>query len=132
MVSSPYDRRVPAEVVLPPLPSSVKQARQFVSDALDGVEPADSAADALLVVSELVTNALVHAGTDITVRVDTDEQPTRIEVADGSSEVPGLRLPGAGAKAGRGLLLVEHFTHQWGVDSTASGKVVWFTVAQEG
>jgi anti-sigma regulatory factor (Ser/Thr protein kinase) len=131
-VVSPYDRRVPDEVVLPPLPTSVKEARQFVSGALDGVEAADATADALLVVSELVTNAVVHAGTDITVRVNTDAQPTRIEVADGSTEVPGLRLPGAGAKTGRGLLLVEHFTEEWGVETTGSGKVVWFTVAQEG
>jgi anti-sigma regulatory factor (Ser/Thr protein kinase) len=132
MVSSPYDRRVHDEVVLPPLPTSVKAARQFVRGALDGVEAGDAAADALLVVSELVTNAVVHAQTDITVRVNTDERPSRIEVADGSADVPGLRLPSAGEKAGRGLLIVEHFTHEWGVDRTAGGKVVWFTVAQEG
>jgi anti-sigma regulatory factor (Ser/Thr protein kinase) len=119
------------EVVLPPLPTSVKEARQFVSGALNGVEAVDATADALLVVSELVTNAVVHARTDITVRVYTDERPSRIEVADRSTEVPGLRLPGTGTKAGRGLLLVQHFTHEWGVESTASGKVVWFTVAQE-
>ena len=119
------------EVVLPPLPASVKQARQFVSGALNGLAD-DATADALLVVSELVTNALVHAGTDITVRVLTDQEPTRIEVADGSREVPGLRIPSAGARTGRGLLLVEHFTHQWGIEATDSGKVVWFTVAQEG
>jgi anti-sigma regulatory factor (Ser/Thr protein kinase) len=123
---------VPDEVVLPPLPTSVKQARQFVSEALDEVEAGEVTADALLVVSELVTNAIVHAGTDITVRVITEAPVTRIEVADGSPEVPGLRIPTAGARTGRGLLLVEHFTHQWGVESTASGKVVWFTVAQEG
>jgi len=123
---------VPDNVLLPPLPTSVKLARQFVSSALGGRAGGEVVDDALLVVSELVTNAVVHAGTDITVRVIRGEQVTRIEVADGSPEVPGLRIPSAGARTGRGLLLVEHFTQQWGVDRTGSGKVVWFTIAKEG
>lgn len=119
------------EVVLPPLPASVKQARQFVSSALDDLGIAGAADDAALVVSELVTNAVMHAGTDITVRVLVHGDDARIEIGDGSQEMPGLRIPNAGARTGRGLLLVEHFTRRWGVERTSSGKIVWFDVLQE-
>lgn len=121
------------EVVLPPLPASVKRARQFVGGALAAIGNGATADDAVLVVSELVTNAVVHAGTDITVSVVTlPEGGVRVEIADGSTDLPGLRIPNAGSRSGRGLLLVEHFTQQWGVDRTAAGKVVWFIVPQEG
>lgn len=91
-----------------------------------------TADDAILVASELVTNAVLHAGTDITVRVVEQGQDLRVEVADGSAEVPGLRIPSPAARSGRGLLIVEHFSERWGVEPTASGKVVWFVVAKEG
>jgi anti-sigma regulatory factor (Ser/Thr protein kinase) len=130
-LTAPYDRRVRDEVVLPPLPASVKRARRFVSDALSEIGIGETADDAALVVSELVTNAVVHAGTDITVRVMSQGRGARVEIVDGSPEMPGLRIPNAGARSGRGLLLVEHFTAQWGVERTSSGKVVWFDVRQE-
>jgi len=110
----------------------VKQARQFVSSALGELGIASAADDAALVVSELVTNAVVHAGTDITVRVVSHGDNARIEIADLSPEMPGLRIPTAGARTGRGLLLVEHFTKRWGVERTSSGKTVWFDILQEG
>jgi anti-sigma regulatory factor (Ser/Thr protein kinase) len=121
------------EVVLPPLPASVKRARQFVASALRTIGSASVADDAVLVVSELVTNAVVHAGTEITVGVITQaDGRVRVEIGDGSADLPGLRIPNAGSRSGRGLLLVEHFTQQWGVDRTAAGKIVWFIVPQEG
>ncbi len=132
LTGGPYDRRVRDEVVLPPLPASVKRARQFVSGALAELGIASATDDAVLVVSELVTNAVVHAGTDITVRVVGGADTARIEIADSSPEMPGFRIPNAGARSGRGLLLVEHFTQRWGVERTSSGKVVWFDVRQEG
>jgi anti-sigma regulatory factor (Ser/Thr protein kinase) len=121
------------EVVLPPLPGSVKRARQFVGSALQAIGSGAMADDAVLVVSELVTNAVVHAGTEITVRVMSEaDGQVRVEIGDGSPDLPGLRIPNAGSRSGRGLLLVEHFTQQWGVDRTGAGKVVWFIVPQEG
>jgi anti-sigma regulatory factor (Ser/Thr protein kinase) len=110
----------------------VKLARQFVSSALGELGISNAADDAALVVSELVTNAVVHAGTDITVRVVSHGDNARIEIADQSTEMPGLRIPNAGARTGRGLLLVEHFTQRWGVERTSSGKTVWFDILQEG
>jgi anti-sigma regulatory factor (Ser/Thr protein kinase) len=109
----------------------VKRARDFVGSALAELDLPDAVPDAILVVSELVTNAIVHAGTDITVRVRSVDSDVRVEVEDGSSALPELRILSSGASAGRGLLLVEHFTKQWGAEATPSGKVVWFVVEQE-
>jgi anti-sigma regulatory factor (Ser/Thr protein kinase) len=118
------------EVSLPPLPASVAKARRFVLSKLGQLGVSDPG-DVALVVSELVTNAVVHAGTAITVRVGPGPAGVRIEIADESRDLPGLRIPNPGAKSGRGLLLVEHFTQAWGVEQTPSGKVVWFIVPQE-
>lgn len=82
--------------------------------------------------SELVTNAVVHAGTNITLRVVPDDVGARVEVADGSTVMPGLRLATSRSHSGRGLLLVDHFSREWGVERTTSGKTVWFVVRQEG
>jgi anti-sigma regulatory factor (Ser/Thr protein kinase) len=121
---------VPDEVRLPPHPSSVGTARRFVTGQLAALGIADPGASAELVVSELVTNAVIHAGTDLTVRVVPvgAGNGARIEVADGSTTMPGLRIANSQSHSGRGLMLVEHFALEWGVERTESGKVVWFVV----
>jgi anti-sigma regulatory factor (Ser/Thr protein kinase) len=119
---------VPDEVSLPPHPASVGRARRFVRERLEELGVRDPGSDAELVVSELVTNAVMHAGTNITVRVVPAGRGARVEVADGSTELPGLRVVTAGSSSGRGLTLVEHFSQHWGADRTAAGKVVWFVV----
>jgi anti-sigma regulatory factor (Ser/Thr protein kinase) len=119
---------VPDEVSLPPHPASVGRARRFVRDQLDAIGVADPGAGAELVVSELVTNAVIHAGTNVTVRVVRAGAGARVEVTDGSSVMPGLRVVDSRSSSGRGLTLVEHFARQWGAEPTASGKVVWFVV----
>jgi anti-sigma regulatory factor (Ser/Thr protein kinase) len=123
---------VPTEVTLPPHPASVGRARRFLVECLRsaGINDVD---DPQLVVSELVTNAVIHARTEIVVRVvPGDDGGVRVEVLDGSSEVPGPRLASAGANDGRGLTLVDHFTPKWGVDRIPTGKVVWFVVPPDG
>jgi anti-sigma regulatory factor (Ser/Thr protein kinase) len=89
---------------------------------------ADPAANAELVVSELVTNAVMHAGTTVTLRITRYGSSARIEVADGSPQLPGLRVVTARSGSGRGLTLVEHFAQAWGAERTPTGKVVWFVV----
>jgi anti-sigma regulatory factor (Ser/Thr protein kinase) len=119
------------ELVLPPHPASVGTARRYVAQQLVSLGVADPDAGAELVVSELVTNAVMHARTDIVLRVVSTEDGTRIDVADESAAVPGLRLARADASRGHGLTLVEHFAHRWGVERTPTGKIVWFLVRQE-
>ncbi|HTW21528.1 MAG TPA: ATP-binding protein [Mycobacteriales bacterium] len=119
---------MPHEVRLPPHPASVGRARRFVLDELRTMGIADPNAAAELVVSELVTNAVMHAGTPITVRVERWGAGARVEVADGSHSMPGLRAVSVASSSGRGLTLVEHFATAWGADRTDDGKVVWFLV----
>jgi anti-sigma regulatory factor (Ser/Thr protein kinase) len=123
---------VPVEVRLPPHPASVGRARRFVHDELAALGVPDPGASAELVVSELVTNAVVHAGTDITLRVRPDDGGARVEVVDGSTVMPGLRIADSRSHSGRGLVLVEHFAREWGVERLAGGKIVWFVIGAAG
>jgi anti-sigma regulatory factor (Ser/Thr protein kinase) len=122
---------VPDEVSLPPHPASVGRARRFVREQLGTIDVHDPGGNAELLVSELVTNAVKHAGTYITVRVVRDGDGARVEVLDGSTMMPGLRVVTVGSSSGRGLTLVEHFAREWGAERTPGGKVVWFVVGAD-
>jgi len=111
-------------VRLPPLTSSARQARQFVDEAIEGTSPVDGMLSVL--VSELASNAILHAQTDFTVRVHDRDGVLRIEVADGSAVAPTKKDYGPDAITGRGLQLVESVADRWGVDVVAGGKTVWF------
>ena len=76
---------------LPPDPSSPGRARTFVTEVLRAADREDDAEVAALLVSETVTNAVLHAGTDLEVRCRVTGEVVRIEVRDGSSVLPGLR-----------------------------------------
>jgi PAS domain S-box-containing protein len=77
-------------------------------------------------VSEALTNALLHAGTDVELRCLVDGDWLRVDVRDGSTVLPGLRDYGEEAMTGRGLALVETVADRWGVDADEDGKTVWF------
>jgi PAS domain S-box-containing protein len=116
------ERRLPSEA------QSVGEARRLLRRA---VAEADVAAgswveDALVAVSELVTNALVHAGTPIGLTVRVDGSGVRVEVADGSRHLPQPRPYAVNAGTGRGLSLVDQLVQDWGTDPVGAGKVVWF------
>lgn len=80
--------------------------------------------------TELVTNAVLHAGTDVRVALRRDEDTLRVEVADGSAAAPARRRYADDAQTGRGLLLLDALATSWGVDPlpAGEGKVVWFEV----
>ena len=84
----------------------------------------------MLLTSELATNAVRHAGTDFTVTVVLEDGVLAVSVADRSSSpaVASSGMPGTGVRSGRGLVLVSTYATEWGVDLTADGKVVWFTM----
>ena len=104
---------------------TVPVARRFVASELRDSLPADLVADAELVVSELVTNAILHAGTDIVVRLRVEPPQVRIEVEDLSRVTPVRPIASVHSMTGRGLALVEGLAAELGVDRTADGKVVW-------
>jgi anti-sigma regulatory factor (Ser/Thr protein kinase) len=112
---------------LPAEPASPGRARRFVASALAGV-PADVDLAALLV-SELVTNAVLHARTPLEVVVETNPDSVEVSVHDGSRVRPALRRYDRDAATGRGLHLVEKLADRWGVDLDAGTKRVWFALA---
>lgn len=113
-------------LALPPMTESVPVARQFVRDALEG---SDVDLDtATLLVSEVVTNAVLHARSPVTVSVTSREDVARIEVSDGSPVPPRLHTFSSTSATGRGLRLVEQLSRDWGVELSTDGKTVWFEV----
>lgn len=111
---------------LPALPSSVGAARRLVRRALPKAGFDDLVEAAELVVSEAVTNAVVHAGTSIDVTVMLTGAGARLEVRDGSKHHPTPRDYAATAGTGRGLLLIDGVTTSWGTVPHSDGKTVWF------
>ena len=114
------------DVVLPALPTSAGRARRLLRDALAPTTDPDSVDSAQLAASEVVTNALVHAGTPVRLRVLVSDAHVRVEVADGSGHLPVNRNHAAAAGTGRGLHLVAELVDRWGVYRDDGGKVVWF------
>ncbi|MFF5105579.1 SpoIIE family protein phosphatase [Streptomyces sp. NPDC000134] len=115
-----------------PVGRSVASARSFVRDTLQGWGYADIVDDAVVLTSELVTNAVVHAGTSADVVCLRTEEGVRIEVAD---RYPEREVPLQGSLAdmgspdregGRGLQLCAALAGRWGVDYTPTHKTVWF------
>lgn len=86
--------------------------------------------DAVLALSEIVTNSFVHTGTDVTVLVWSTTEGTRVEVEDGGSHLPARRQYADTAGTGRGLQLVEELTDRWGAQRRSRGKTVWFEIGQ--
>jgi anti-sigma regulatory factor (Ser/Thr protein kinase) len=110
-------------------PTSAGEARRFVGDVLrDSGRSTDEVLDAaVLLTSELVTNAVLYSAGTINVDVDLDVTAVRVEVADTSGQSPAPRDAPPEAMSGRGLHLVEAMARAWGVEQHRDdGKVVWF------
>ena len=115
------DRHAPAAV------------RVMIRQLLDEEQLADMADDVLLLATELTTNAVLHAGTDLDVTVDVDATRVHVAVADGHrGELPVLDPTSAMRRPllshGRGLILVDRIATRWGVVHDNSGKSVWFDI----
>jgi GAF domain-containing protein/anti-sigma regulatory factor (Ser/Thr protein kinase) len=104
---------------------AASQARHFVQEALADWGLAALADDAALVVSELVTNAVLHGGPPVEVRVKPVIGGVRIDARDGSRVSPVRPLASTETMTGRGIALVEAVASRWGVDQLADGKAVW-------
>lgn len=124
-----------AGIDLDPEPRSVPLARAWVSAELEQRGRADLCDTAELGVSELVTNALLHADPPIVVRVRGTNAHPRVEVLDGSPTPPSLQDmtddDGLLATIGRGLGIVATYSRTWGAEVSGDGKVVWFEPAAD-
>jgi anti-sigma regulatory factor (Ser/Thr protein kinase) len=123
------------DVELPAEASSAAAARAavrslLVGPGLQGVpRPDQQAIDrVLLLTSEVVTNAILHARTPLRLTASVDNGQVQVRVYDSMRLVPRVRSYRADAGTGRGMHLVSALADQWGVDETSSGKCVWFTV----
>ncbi|MFF5931032.1 SpoIIE family protein phosphatase [Streptomyces hydrogenans] len=114
-----------------PVGRSVAAARAFVRDTLQGWGHPELVDDAVVLTSELVTNAVVHAGTAADVLCLRSEDSVRVEVADRypEREIPvqsGRTIASPDRENGRGLLLCAALADRWGVDYSPTRKHVWF------
>lgn len=109
-------------------PRSAARARRFVVDALASWNLAEPAETAALLVTELVTNAILHAHTEIELIVAWSKGLLTVAVRDGSPTAPSRRHHSAESGTGRGLVLVDALADEWGVEQTAGGKSVWFAL----
>ena len=108
----------------------VRNVRTFVGQVTRGCPVSD---DAVLLASELATNAIVHtksgAGGTFAVIVRVGDHTLRVEVHDrGSAGIPAVRRCCAAGESGRGLGLVEAFAARWGHTGGSRGRAVWFEV----
>lgn len=112
---------------LDPVPESARAARRLVLESLAEVGRSDLAEVAGLLVSELVTNSIVHARTAIGLDVVVGAGGLRVSVRDGSPNLPVPRHYGRSATTGRGLELVELLADRHGTTGDGNGgKTVWF------
>ena len=114
---------------LPFSATSPAHGRRFTADvcARWGV-PVAATDDAVLAVSELLTNAYLHGRSASVLTAALTGRVLRTEVADDSPLLPTRRQSSVEASCGRGLLLVEALTSRWGWTQTETGKVVWFEI----
>jgi len=113
---------------LPGEPRQVAHCRRLVRDTLASWSLTAFTETVELLVSELVTNAIQHAGGEIRLRLQRDEDALLCEVCDQTRNPPELQELSATAERGRGILLVNELSGRWGHRRTASGKIVWFTL----
>jgi serine phosphatase RsbU (regulator of sigma subunit)/anti-sigma regulatory factor (Ser/Thr protein kinase) len=107
---------------------SVAQARKFARAKLEEWGADDLVDSAALLVSELVTNAVVHTGTTSRLELRLDPHGLRVEVEDrhpGRALPRQTEVPSDEAEAGRGLLITASMASAWGVEYTAESKRVW-------
>ena len=110
-----------------PSKTSPRAGRVVVTEVLSewGV-PASVVDDAVLMVSELVTNAVLHARSEEPLELELDYDKTlRISLSDGCADHPRAKVARAGDEGGRGIAILGTLATRWGVDDLDSGKRVW-------
>jgi anti-sigma regulatory factor (Ser/Thr protein kinase) len=113
-------------------PAAAAEARSQVQAAICAWDVPVDAGVAVLLTSELVTNAIRHEpGETVMLVIDCSRGQLRVDVHDTSCSLPVLADTPADAETGRGLMLVATLSADWGVYRTPAGKAVYFTLAFE-
>ncbi|MGW7816809.1 SpoIIE family protein phosphatase [Streptomyces puniciscabiei] len=117
-------------------PDRIAEARRHVRELLHDWNSAEQVDSAVLLVSEMVTNVLVHTDTDALLLAEVTGEPgargLRVQVTDAGDDLPHKRRPGELASSGRGLMLIELLADAWGVDPRGEGKSIWFELYESG
>ncbi|WP_329400392.1 SpoIIE family protein phosphatase [Streptomyces melanogenes] len=117
-------------------PHRIAGVRRELRELLHDWADAEQVDAAELMVSEMVTNVLVHTDGDALLVAEATGTPgtrcLRVEVADASDDLPHKRRPGEMASSGRGLVLMEMLADHWGVDPRGEGKSIWFELYEGG
>ena len=122
---------VQQRATLAPAAESARIARRLVADVLTSVGGDELIDSATLLTSELVTNGIVHAHTDLQIVVEATATWVRVEVIDGNSQLPSRREYDESAITGRGMEMVELLADDYGVEPLEDqGKRVWFRLGE--
>jgi anti-sigma regulatory factor (Ser/Thr protein kinase) len=115
-----------AELSMLPNGAAPAHARQWLRDMLTGFGPSSELLeDTIVVVDELVTNAVIHAATPILVVLEYSPDRCHCSVTDKCVEGPLPRLVERADGTGRGLRLVRAIATEWGIERSAAGTTVW-------
>ena len=115
-------------MTFPATPASIASTREFARGVV--TEAPDEARDAMiLMISELATNAVRHARTDFTVTTTHTESMVEVSVSDHGGGTPLKRDPPHTEPTGRGLLIVDTFSDEWGITRSGRTTVIWFRLA---
>jgi anti-sigma regulatory factor (Ser/Thr protein kinase) len=119
--------RESTHIHLTPEPTAAREARRFVRSTATVLDD-DRLDDLLVLTSEVVTNAVLHARTPLEVGVTLTEEAVLICVGDGADGTPVAQGPSDGRESGRGIMLVRELADDWGVlpNDARQGKAVWF------
>lgn len=113
-------------------PHGPAQARAAVSACAAQLGLEEVSDDVVLLVSEMVTNAIRHAAPPVRLEIQAGDDDVVVAVRDGSPEPPAPRRSGDDAEGGRGMLLVDMLTHDHGVRADPPGKAVWARLRRGG
>jgi anti-sigma regulatory factor (Ser/Thr protein kinase) len=110
---------------------SASAARRFVASTLAGWGLDGLEETACLLVSELVSNVVLHADTDLDVHLRRSDGRVRIEVHDRNHQLPQRKFYSPTSTTGRGMVFIAELSQAWGAEPTAGGKVVWFELDED-
>ena len=117
-------------VVLAPDQAATAIARQVVKDACRAWLLDDVQEPAQLIITELVSNVVRHAGTEMEVSLTASPGALRLAVRDGHPAPPRPNAAGGTlAESGRGLVVIQALATEWGTTPAGDGKVVWAVLA---
>ncbi|MFG3198137.1 SpoIIE family protein phosphatase [Streptomyces sp. NPDC048208] len=117
-------------------PERIAEARQHLRELLHDWVPPEQVDAAVLLISEMITNVLVHTDADALLLAEIfgehGHRRLRVQVSDSGDDLPHKRRPGELASSGRGLMLIEMLADAWGVEPRGEGKSIWFELYEKG